>query len=155
MEIRATYTFNAPAARVWDVLMDTDAIAGCLPGCKGFHPLGDDRYEAELVAGVAAVSGDFKAIIALQEKQPPQSYKLAIDASGRPGFVKGHALVTLSPQDNQTSVQIAAIADAGGTIARVGQRLLEGVARMSMDRFFGCLAKRIEQTDPSPIVRPP
>ena len=31
----------------------------------------------------------------------------------------------------------------GGTIARVGQRLLEGVARTMMDRFFACLAKRV------------
>jgi hypothetical protein len=28
-------------------------------------------------------------------------------------------------------------------IARVGQRLLDGVARMTMDRFFACLAKRV------------
>ncbi len=148
MDISATYTFNAPPSNVWDVLMDTNAIASCLPGCKGFRPLGDDRYEAELVAGVAAVSGDFKATIALQEKQPPNSYKLSVEASGRPGFVKGHARVTLTPQEDKTSVQIVANADAGGTIARVGQRLLEGVARMSMDRFFGCLAKRIEQASP-------
>jgi carbon monoxide dehydrogenase subunit G len=41
-------------------------------------------------------------------------------------------------------VQIAAHADAGGMLARVGQRLLEGVGRMTMDRFYGCLAKRLE-----------
>jgi uncharacterized protein len=145
MDLTATYTFNAPVTRVWSVLMDVDAIAGCLPGCKGFRPLGDNRYEAELVAGVAAVSGDFKATIALSDQQPPTSYKLAIDASGRPGFVKGHAVVTLTAAaDNQTTVQIAAQADVGGTIARVGQRLLEGVARMTMDRFFACLGKRME-----------
>ena len=33
----------------------------------------------------------------------------------------------------------------GGVIARVGQRLIEGVARMSMDRFFGCLASKLTQ----------
>lgn len=145
MELTATYTFKAPVSSVWDLLMDIDAIAACLPGCKGFHPLGDDHYEAELVAGVAAVSGDFKATFALQDKQPPSSYALLMEANGRPGFVKGRALVTLVAEDTQTRVQISASADAGGTIARVGQRLLEGVARMSMDRFFGCLAKRIEQ----------
>jgi carbon monoxide dehydrogenase subunit G len=30
-------------------------------------------------------------------------------------------------------------------IARVGQRLLEGVARTMMDRFYACLAKQVEQ----------
>jgi carbon monoxide dehydrogenase subunit G len=145
MEIRATYTFKAPPTRVWDVLMDTSAIAACTPGCRTFRPLGDDRYEAELVAGVAAISGDFRAIIALRDQQAPSSYRLEVDATGRPGFVKGQALVTLAADGDHTTVQIAATAEAGGMIARVGQRLIESVARMSMDRFFGCLGTRIDQ----------
>jgi carbon monoxide dehydrogenase subunit G len=36
-------------------------------------------------------------------------------------------------------------AEVGGMIARVGQRLLEGVARTMMDRFYACLAKQVEQ----------
>ena len=143
MEIHATYTFNAPPTRVWDVLMDTAAIAACTPGCRSFRPLGDDRYEAELSAGVAAISGDFKAIIALKDQQAPLSYRLEVDASGRPGFVKGQAQVSLAAEGDGTRVQIAATAEAGGMIARVGQRLIEGVARMSMDRFFGCLGSKI------------
>ncbi len=146
MDITADYTFNAPPSRVWEVLMDTDAIARCLPGCRELRPIGDDRYEAELVAGVSAVSGEFKAEMALQDKQAPSSYKLVIDATGRPGFVKGQALVTLTPTDQGTNVHIAASADVGGMIARVGQRLLEGVARMSMDKFYGCLAGAIEHS---------
>jgi carbon monoxide dehydrogenase subunit G len=146
MEIRATYTFNAPPTRVWDVLMDTNAIAACTPGCRAFRPLGDDRYEAELAAGVAAISGDFKAVIALKDRVAPSSYRLELDAIGRPGFVKGQALVSLAGEGGHTTVQIAATAEAGGMIARVGQRLMEGVARMSMDRFFGCLGSRIESS---------
>jgi len=30
-------------------------------------------------------------------------------------------------------------------VARVGQRLLEGVARTMMDRFYACLPKQAEQ----------
>ena len=144
MDITGTYTFNASRDRVWALLMDVDDIAGCLPGCKGFRALGDNRYEAELSAGVAAVSGDFKATIALVDQQPPQAYTLRVDANGRPGFVKGEALVTLSGEGDQTTVSIAAKAEAGGMIARVGQRLIEGVARMSMDRFFGCLSTKLD-----------
>jgi carbon monoxide dehydrogenase subunit G len=145
MEIRATYTFDAPPTRVWNVLMDTSAIAACTPGCRSFRPLGDDRYEAELSAGVAAISGDFKAIIALKDQQAPSSYRLEVDASGRPGFVKGQARVSLAGDGDRTTIEIAATAEAGGMIARVGQRLIESVARMSMDRFFGCLGSRIAQ----------
>lgn len=148
MELSFTYVFNAPVSRVWDVLMDTDKIASCLPGCRGLRPLGDDRYEAELAVAVAAISGNFKGTITLRDKVPQESYRLLLEGTGRPGFVKGEARVTLVPQGETTSVQIAAQADVGGMIARVGQRLLEGVARMTTDRFYGCLAKHVESPNP-------
>jgi carbon monoxide dehydrogenase subunit G len=143
MDLNASYTFDAPAERVWAVLLDTSIVGHCLPGSRGLRPLGDDRYEVELAVAVSAISGDFKGTVTLADQDPPRSYRLVVDGAGRPGFVKGQALVTLVPQDAQTVVQIAAHADVGGMIARVGQRLLDGVARMTMDRFFGCLAKQL------------
>lgn len=146
MEITATYTFDASPAAVWDVLMSTDHIAACLPGCRSLEPTGDDKFRAELVVGVAAVSGSFSMAIALEDKAPPTSYTLVVEGTGRPGFVKGRARVTLAADGPRTTVQIVADANVGGLIARVGQRLLEGVARMSMDQFYGCLAKRMGGT---------
>ena len=145
MELNATYDIHAPSERVWDLLMDIDAIGRCLPGCKGLKPIGPDRYEVELGVTVAAVAGSFKGTVALEDKAPPSSYTLAVDGSGRQGFIKGRARVTLVPDGDRTQVLIAAQADVGGMIARVGQRLLEGVARTMMDRFYGCLAKQLEQ----------
>jgi carbon monoxide dehydrogenase subunit G len=143
MELAAEYTIDAPSERVWDLLMDINAIGRCLPGCKGLQPVGPDRYEVELGVTVAAIAGSFKGTVSLEDKAPPTSYTLAIDGSGRQGFIKGRARVTLVPDANRTRVQIAAQADVGGMIARVGQRLLEGVARTMMDRFYACLAKQV------------
>jgi uncharacterized protein len=145
MRLLAAYPFEAPPDVVWALLMDTARIAACLPGCKGLTPLGDDRYEVQLSVAVAAISGDFKGTIALQDLAPPSSYRMVVEGTGRPGFVKGQARVTLVPGSGQTIVQIEADAEAGGLIARVGQRLLEGVGRMTMDRFFGCLSGRTER----------
>ena len=143
MDIQGTYELNAPIERVWALLMDTDAIAACLPGCRGLRPLGNDRYAVDLNVGVAAITGSFSGTVAIEDKVPPTSYTLVIDGSGRQGFVKGRAAVTLEADGDRTRVRIAAHADAGGMIARLGQRLLEGVARTTMDRFYGCLAARI------------
>jgi carbon monoxide dehydrogenase subunit G len=145
MDLNAAYDMPAPAERVWDLLMDVDAIGRCLPGCKGLKPIGPDRYEVELGVTVAAIAGSFKGTVALEEKAPPSSYTLVIGGTGRQGFIKGRARVTLGPDGERTRVQIAATAEVGGMIARVGQRLLEGVARTMMDRFYACLAKQVEQ----------
>ena len=145
MHLSATYVFNAPAETVWALLMDTERVAACLPGCKGLRPIGEDRYEAELAVAVAAISGNFKGTIALQDKDPPRSYRLLVEGAGRPGFVKGNTQITLIPDGERTTVQIEADAEVGGMIARVGQRLLDGVARMTMDRFYGCLSKQADR----------
>jgi carbon monoxide dehydrogenase subunit G len=143
MDLSATYDFAAPVEKVWNLLMDADAVGGCLPGCQRLKPAGDDRYEVELGVAVAAISGSFKGTVALTEKVPPASYKLIVEASGRQGFVKGTALVTLTPDGDRTHVHVTADADVGGMMARLGQRLLEAVAKATMDRFYACLASKL------------
>ena len=144
MELSASYEIRAPVERAWDLMMDTDAIGRCLPGCGGLRPIGPDRYEIELSVTIAAIAGSFKGTVALEDKTPPNAYTLVIDGSGRQGFIKGPARVTLVPDGERTRVDIAARVEVGGMIARVGQRLLDGVARSMMDRFYACLAKQVE-----------
>jgi len=143
MEIKGTYKFAAPPQQVWALLMDPEAIRSCLPGCKELRPEGDNRYHAEMSIGVAAVTGTFSSTVTLSDLKPPDSYRLTVDATGKPGFARGSAQVALRETATGTEVDVVASAEVGGLIARVGQRLIDGVARMSMDRFFGCLATRI------------
>jgi carbon monoxide dehydrogenase subunit G len=142
MQITATYKFTAPPPDVWALLMDPEAIKACVPGCRELRPIGDNRFQADMSIGVAAVTGTFTATITLADLQPPNSYRLVVDASGTPGFAHGNAQITLRASATGTDVDVAATAEVGGLIARVGQRLIDGVARMTMDRFFGCLASR-------------
>ncbi len=142
MQMSGSYVFQAPIERVWELLMDTTAIAACLPGCKELRDLGEDRYQAELVVAFAAITGNYDATVAIEDKVPPRSYRLVVQGTGRSGFVKGTATITLDPVPDGTSVQVDADAQVGGLIARVGQRLLDGAARTMMNRFFACLASR-------------
>ena len=146
MELKARYTFPGPVGRVWDLLMDPEMISSCLPGCDAFEPIGDDRYRVVLNAGVAAVTGTFEGAVQITEKQPPVSYKLAVDGKGRPGFVKGEATITLTEDAAGVTIDVAATAQIGGLIAQVGQRLLGATARMMMDRFFNCLQRQLPQS---------
>ena len=143
MDIQSAYELNAPIERAWALLMDTEAIAACLPGCRGLRPLGNDRYAVDLNVGVAAITGSFSGTVAIEDKVAPTSYTLVIDGSGRQGFMKARAAVTLEADGDRTRVRIDAHADAGGMMARLGQRLLDGVARTMMDRFYSCLASRL------------
>jgi len=111
MELTGTYSFAATPSEVWSLLMDASAIAACLPGCRELRPIGDDRYQADLTIGVAAVSGAFAVNIALLDKVPPNSYRLNVEATGKPGFARGSAAIVLSPKEGGTAVAVTA--DAG------------------------------------------
>jgi carbon monoxide dehydrogenase subunit G len=144
MNIHATYAFGAPVQAVWDLLMDTGRLAACIPGCDRLEPLGGDRYRARLNVSLAAVSGAFDGTVAILDQQPPSSYRLLMEGQGRSGFVRGEASIALAARDGGTDVSVDADVQIGGAVARVGQRMLSGVAKMMMDRFFGCLNGKLE-----------
>ena len=144
MDIFATYTFNAPVDRVWDLLMDPNAISSCIPGCDKFEPIGEDRYNVSLTVAMAAITGSYQGTVTLTDKTPHQSYKLTMEGQGRPGFVKGTSVIALRPDGDATAVDVTGAVHTGGPIARLGQRLIGGVAKMTMDRFFACLRAKVE-----------
>ena len=143
MELKAQYVFDAPIGRVWSRLMDPATVAACLPGCQRFEPIGDDRYQVVLTAGVAAITGTFEGTVAIADKQPETSYRLIIQGRGHPGFANGESTVRLTPSDTGVVVDVAGVVTIGGLVAQVGQRLIGATARMMMDRFFKCLQAKI------------
>jgi carbon monoxide dehydrogenase subunit G len=146
MKIPASYTFDATPQAVWDLLLDTEAIAACLPGCETLDPIGENKYRAELTMGIAAVTGRYQGTVEMCDLDPPHAYRLVVEGRGKPGFMKGSGALKLTAHEGGTLVEVEGEAQVGGTIARVGQRLLGGVSKMTMDRFFACLQGRLKQT---------
>lgn len=143
MDISGTYTFNATPDRVWNLLMDPGVIASCIPGCDTFEPDGEDRYRATLTVALAAITGTYAGTVVLSDKVPHASYRLTAEGQGRPGFVKGSSAIALRPEGATTIVEVTGTVQTGGPVARVGQRLIGGVSKMMLDRFFSCLQSKL------------
>ena len=143
MDITGTYTFAAPPERVWALLMDPEQIASCIPGCNRLEPDGVDRYKAAITIGMAAITGNYDGIVTISDKVEPSSYRLKVEGQGRPGFVKGEVAITLRADGANTIVDVAGTAQTGGTIARLGQRIVGSAAKMMQDRFFACMSAKL------------
>jgi|SRR5581483_7083838 len=143
MELSGSYTFDAPADRVWNLLMDAAVIGSCVPGCERFEADGPDRYRVTLTVALAAITGTYSGVVAIADKVPPLSYRLDMEGQGRPGFVRGRSTVVLRADGPRTIVDVAGTLEAGGAIARVGQRLIGSASKMMLDRFFACLRSRL------------
>ena len=57
MKVEGTFTIDAGRERVWDMLMSPETLAGCIPGCEGLEPVGEDAYNVRMRVGVAACAG--------------------------------------------------------------------------------------------------
>ena len=139
MDVKGSYSFDAPVARVWELLLDPQSLSQCMPGCEALTPIGDDRYEATMSVGVGTIKGTYSAKITIADRLPMRSYRLIVEGEGRPGFMRGEATISLEEAEGKTLVRVDGDAQVGGTIARVGQRLLGSANKMMMDRFFKCL----------------
>ena len=63
--------------------------------------------------------------------------KLRLRGKGAPGFVNGDVELKLdAPDAETTTVVYAADVQIGGTIARLGQRMLSGVTKEMAGQFF-------------------
>ena len=141
MKLTGSYEINAPRETVWGTITEPASLQGCIPGCQKLEDVGDGNYEATISASLGPVRGNFSAKVSIRDWNPHQSYTLVVSATGTPGFVNGEAFITLAEDGGVTTVLVEGDGQAGGLLARVGQRMMESVARNMMDRFFGCLAE--------------
>ena len=143
MKITASYDFDEAAPTVWAVLTDPDTLARCIPGCEGLNPVGNDEYQAVLTLGVGPIRGNYKAKISMLDQVPHHSYRLVVQANGPTGFINAEAKITLVEQGGKTTVTVDSDSQAGGPVARLGQRMMDGVAKMMLDQFFSRLQKAV------------
>jgi uncharacterized protein len=139
MKLEGSYEVPAPRQKVWDAFLDPKMLKQAIPGCDKLEAIGPDEYKATMKVGVGGVKGTFEGKVRLSDKNPPNSYKMAVEGAGGPGFIRGETLITLTDLDKGTKVAYTADLQVGGLIASVGQRMLGGVSKMMADKFFNSM----------------
>jgi len=144
MKLEGTYEVPAPRKKVWDAFLDPKLLKKAIPGCEKLEALGPDEYKAVMKIGIGGVKGTFEGKVKITEKNPPDSYKMAVEGAGGPGFIRGETIITLTDDGSGTRVSYTADVQVGGLIASVGQRMLGGVSKMMADKFFNRMSELLE-----------
>src|SRR5438876_6274855 len=139
MKNDGTHEIKATRERVYAMITDPEVLRRCIPGCESLEKTDQDTYAAIMKAGVGMVKGTFKGNVKLEEMRRPEHYRLAVDGKGGPGFVKGTGDFDLEDQDGATLIRYTGEMQVGGTIAGIGQRMIQGAAKMMASRFFTAL----------------
>lgn len=136
MKIAGSHAIAAAPDRAYAMLQDPAVLARAMPGCESLEKLGEDEYRIKLKMVIAAISGSFDGKVRISEKSPPSSFRLEVDGAGKIGFVKGGGALTLHAEGEGTMVGYDGEVQVGGTIAAVGQRLIDTTAKMMIKKFF-------------------
>lgn len=155
MKIGGTYVLQLPQDSAYALLQDPEILAKCIPGCDRLDKVAENEYEMKMKMTIASMSGRFEGRVKLADQQPPNSFRLIIDGKGKIGFLKGDGLLKLEPAGEMTNVVYQGDVQIGGTMAAVGQRLLDSTSRMMIKKFFDKFAELTRDKTPDSKPGPP
>lgn len=149
MKIEGTYIIHAPRAILWQMLIDPAVLQRCVPGCEALEADEDGSYKMLLKAGVGSIKGVFNGKIRLADLREPEHYQMIVEGTGKVGFVKGTGTLDLVEQGDETVINYAGDVSVGGTLASVGQRMIQASAKMMAGQFFKAVEAEIQPDDPA------
>ncbi len=145
VKLSGEYVFDGPREAVWNLLRDPDVLATALPGIQSLTKINDNEYEGKINLRVGPVAGVFAGKLVISNEQPPESYTLMVEGRGSSGFGKGSGDCQLVDQGNGTTLlKYQGDLQVGGTIANVGQRLIESVAHSMTKQAFEALNRALQ-----------
>src|SRR2546422_1094132 len=135
MKLEGTHFVNAPRDRVYQSLIDPVVLRRCIPGCERLEKTAENTYSTTIRAGVGTIKGVFTGTVKLEDMRPPEHYRIVVEGKGAPGFLKGSGNLDLEEQGEGTLIKYTGDLQLGGTIASVGQRMIQGTAKMMASQF--------------------
>ena len=130
MELKGEYTFDGPREEVWELVRDPEVLGSALPGTQELEQISENEYAGKMHVRIGPVSGVFAGKIVVSDEVPPESYTLAVEGRGAPGFANGTGSVRLlEAEEGKTLMQYEGEMQVGGRLANVGQRLIDTASR--------------------------
>jgi carbon monoxide dehydrogenase subunit G len=143
LKITGSYTIDAPRDQVWSALNDMEVLARIVPGCERLVQTGDNEFEGTVKIGIQSIKGTYSGKIRLEDIQPPHHYKLVAAGRSANGVVDAAGTVDLAEQEGKTVLTYGGDAQIGGTLASVGQRLIEGASKQMINQSLKALVEQI------------
>lgn len=145
MKIQGAYKVPATRDVVYKQLLDPDVLAHALPGCEELTPNADGSFQARMKVGIAAIKGTYQGRVEVLDANPPEGFRMRVNAQGKGGFLKGEGRITLTTTDAETTVSYSGETQVGGVIASVGQRMIQAATRKIVDQFFQAFTRQFQQ----------
>jgi uncharacterized protein len=149
IELDNSFTVPVPPGQAWDVLLDVERIAPCMPGASVTSVEGDE-ITGQVKVKLGPLSLSYKGTAKFTEKDEAD-HAIAIEASGKETRGAGtasaivHAALKPGDTDGQTLVSIHTTLNVTGRPAQFGRSLLPEVSGKLIGQFATNLEALIAQ----------
>jgi carbon monoxide dehydrogenase subunit G len=151
MQFENSFRVKAPISEVWDLLIDVERAAPCMPGAKVLERAGDDEYVVGMRVKVGPISMEYKGNVRILEKDPV-AHRAVMSGSGRElrgqGAAEATAEMVLVEEAGETVATIKSDVKLSGRIAAMGQGVIVDVTKRMVDTFSANLAALLAAPQP-------
>jgi carbon monoxide dehydrogenase subunit G len=146
MELEHSFTIPVPPKRAWDVLLDVEQVAPCMPGAT-LDSVDGDVVSGKIKVKVGPISLTYAGTARFTEKDE-QAQVVALEASGKETRGTGTASATVrsSLEDlggGQTRVTVHTTMNITGRPAQFGRGVMVEVGGKIIEKFAANLAARL------------
>lgn len=143
MEFENTFLVQAPVAEVWDLLLDVERVAPCMPGAQVLEHTGEDAYKVAVKVKLGPMTMNYKGDVEIVE-QDAGAHRATMRAKAKEARGQGTAsadvVMSLSEQADGTQASIVTSLQMSGKAAAMGQGVIKDVASALTDTFAQNLA---------------
>ena len=145
MEIADTFRVSTPLEQTWNVLLDIEGIAPCLPGAQ-LQEVDGNEYRGIVKVKVGPITAQYKGTATLTEVDE-SGRRIVLDASGRDTRGQGNAKalikVTMNEDDGGTRVDVVTELAITGKVAQFGRGVLDDVSAKLLRQFVENLERDV------------
>jgi carbon monoxide dehydrogenase subunit G len=142
MELEHTFTVPVPEERAWDVLLDVERVAPCMPGAS-LDSVDGDEIKGRIKVKVGPISMTYAGTARFTERDP-QAHVITLEAAGKETRGAGTASATvrsmLEARGDQTHVIVHTTLNVTGRPAQFGRGVMAEVGGKLIGIFASNLA---------------
>src|SRR5436190_6644899 len=156
MEFENTFVVDAPIQEVWDLLLDVERVAPCMPGAQVLEQTAEDAYKVAVKVKLGPMTMNYTGDVEIVDKDAGAHSATmrakAKEARGQ-GTASANIRMALEPQNGRTQASILTEMQMSGKAAAMGQGVIRDVAATLTDTFAQNLAALVQT--PSAAAPPP
>lgn len=157
MDISGSHRIPAPRSAVWAALQDPDVLKACLPDCERLERTDDGALAGTIAVKVGPIRTRIAGTAEISAPDAPNRFSLSADGTDEAaGGGEGSGEVTLEDDGDGVLLSYSGRAEAHGKISQLGQRLLSGVFRKTVETFAENLTAHLAGAAPvaTPAIGP-